>query len=63
MLVCNICEERAKYRVIIDCGRFEDRLYFCENHKPESIVMGEMDDKQRDENINVLLITKKEEEK
>ena len=51
MLVCNICNKEARYRVIIDCGRFMDRLFFCEKHKPQSMVMGEMDEKQHDTNI------------
>lgn len=57
MLVCNICETIAKYRVIIDCGRFKDRLFFCEKHKPQSMIMGEMDDKQHNTNINTILTT------
>jgi len=57
MLVCNICEIKAKYRVIIDCGKFTDRLFFCEEHKPQSMFMGKMDDKQHDTNINTILTT------
>ena len=57
MLVCNICDKEARYRVIIDCGRFIDRLFFCEEHKPQSMIMGEMDKKQHDTNINTLLTT------
>ena len=50
-------QKKAKYRVIIDCGRFIDRLFFCEEHKPQSMIMGEMDDKQHDTNINTILTT------
>ena len=57
MLACNICNQKAKYRVIIDCGRFSNKLFFCEKHKPQSMVMGAMDEKQHDTNINTLLTT------
>lgn len=45
-LVCNICESKAKYRLKIDIGRFDDIIYFCEIHKPLIIELQEMNEKQ-----------------
>ena len=49
-LICNICEQRAKYRLTLDCGRFENKLFYCEKHKPLEVTVGEMDENQSDEN-------------
>lgn len=58
-LVCSICNGFGKYRVVVDCGRFTHRLYYCEIHKPETFELQEMDEKQHDDG-KVLLSTKNE---
>jgi len=53
-LVCTVCKNKGKYRVVIDTGRFVHRLFYCEKHKPISFELQEMNEKQED-NGNVIM--------
>lgn len=55
VFICNICEEKAIYRISLDCGKFNNNLFYCEKHKPKSIIVSKMDKKQSSDESNVLI--------
>ncbi len=46
VLACNICEKKGVYRLKINCGRFDDIIYFCKIHKPLDFELMKMNEKQ-----------------
>ena len=50
-LVCNICEKKATYRVviIINPEGIHHGFYYCIKHKPKSFELQKMDKKQHDD--------------
>jgi len=56
-LVCNICGRKAKYKVIIFTKRFNNKLFYCREHKPLHTIIGVMDSKRSD---FIRILTEKE---
>lgn len=61
MLICNICETKAKYQLDIDFEKMMYSLYFCKNHKPigmNGYIL--LEDQGKDERFKISM--KKEED-
>lgn len=46
MIVCKICGKNARWRITLDCGRFKDKLFFCDEHKPQTVQIDELNEKK-----------------